>query len=163
MNSRALRILLIVSLVLNVFVIGGLGGAAIMWTRIEAQRPLVGIGRPARLREAARALSPPNRRMLRQTVRVAAQSLRPQAEQARAARREAGRLLVQPEFNRAAFEAALERARTADIAIRTRLEAAVVDAAAKLPVEERITLAEAMNQSGAMRRPREPRQDTDGR
>ncbi|MBV2149870.1 periplasmic heavy metal sensor [Sphingobium sp. AS12] len=163
MSERALRIVLIVSLVLNVFVIGGLVGAAVMWKRVEAQRPLVGIGRPARLREAAQALSPPNRRMLRQTVRAAAQSLRPQAEQARAARREAGRLLVQPKFDRAAFEAALARARTADVTIRTRLETAVVDAAAKLPVEERVALADAMDRSGAMRRPREPRQGCDQR
>lgn len=153
MTGRALRIGLIISLVVNVFVIGGLAGAAIMWQRVETQRPLTGIGRPARLREAAQALSPPNRRALRQAVREAAQSLRPVAEQAREARREAGRLLVQPTFDRAALEAALARARTADIAIRTRLEATVVDAASRLPVEERAALADALDRSGAMRRP----------
>ncbi len=153
MSNRTLRILLIVSLVLNVFVIGGLAGAAIMWQRVETQRPLAGVGRPARLRQAAEALAPENRRMLRQSVRAAALSLRPQAAQARAARREAARLLVQPTFDRAAFEAALARARAADVTIRTRLEGAVIDAASRLPLAEREALAEGLDRSGAMRQP----------
>lgn len=153
MSNRALRILLIVSLVLNVFVIGGLAGAAISWQRVDAQRPLVGVGRPARLRQAAEALSPENRRMVRQSVRAAAYALRPEAARARGARREAARLLVQPAFDRAAFEAALARARAADVAIRTRLEGAMIDAAAQLPRSEREALAAGLDRSGAMRQP----------
>ncbi|MFD2430768.1 periplasmic heavy metal sensor [Sphingobium scionense] len=83
MSSRTLRIVLIVSLILNVFVIGGVVGAAIMWKRVDAQRPLAGIGRPARLRQAVEALAPENRRALRQAVRAAAQSLKPEVERAR--------------------------------------------------------------------------------
>ena len=154
MSSRALRILLIASLVLNVFVVGGLAGAAIMWQRLETQRPLVGLGRPARLRQAADVLAPENRRMLREAVRTAALSSRPQVEQARAARQEAARLLVQPDFDRAAFEAALARARAADLAVRTRLEEAVTDTAARLPFREREALAAALDRSGTLRQPR---------
>ncbi len=155
MASRTLRIVLIVSLTLNVFVIGGLAGAAIMWQRVETQRPLAGIGRPARLRQAAQVLSPENRRMLRQSIRATAQSLRPKVREARAARIEAGRLLVQPELDRAALEAAFAQARAADIAIRTRLESAVIDAAARMPLSEREALVEALDRTGAMRQPRE--------
>jgi uncharacterized membrane protein len=155
MSNRTLHIVLIVSLILNVFVIGGGVGAAVMWKRVETQRPLAGIGRPARLRQAAEALSPEHRRALRQAIRAAAQSLKPQAEQARAARREAGRLLVQPELDRDALDAALGRARAADIAIRTRLEKAVVEVASRLPADQRIALAEGLDRSGTLRRARE--------
>jgi len=159
MASRTLRIVLIVSLALNVFVIGGLAGAAIMWQRAETQRPLPGIGRPARLRQAAEALSPENRRMVRQSIRATAQSLRPKVQEARAARIDTGRLLVQPELDRAALEAAFARARAADIAIRTGLEKAVIDAAARMPQSERERFVEALDRAGAMRQPKDPRQD----
>lgn len=149
MSSRTLHILLVVSLALNVFVVGGLVGAAIMWRQVEAPRPLAGAGRPARLREAAAALAPENRRMLRRAVREAALASRPQAGQARGARREAARLLVEPTFDRAAFDAALARARAADFAIRTRLEGAVTDAAARLPRSEREALAATLGRAGA--------------
>jgi uncharacterized membrane protein len=157
MSSRTLRIVLIVSLILNVFFIGGMVGAAVMWQRVEAQRPLAGIGRPARLRQAAEALAPENRRALRQAVRASAQSLKPEVERAREARREAGRLLIQPELDRAALDAELGRARAADIAIRTGLETAVVEFASRLPADERIALAEGLDRSGTLRRSREAR------
>jgi uncharacterized membrane protein len=157
MSGKTLRILLIVSLFLNVFVIGSVVGAAVMWKRSDTQRPVAGIGRPARLRQAAEALTPPNRRMLRQSVRAAVQSLQPQTERTRAARREARRLLVQPELDRPALEAALAQARNADNAIRARLEAAVVDTASRLSLEEREALAESLDRSGAMRQPLERR------
>jgi uncharacterized membrane protein len=160
MTSRTLRIVLIVSVVLNVFVIGGLAGAAIMWKQAAAERPLVGLGRPARLRQAAQALSPENRRLLRQSIRSAARSLRPQVEQARAARREAARLLLAPEFDRAALESALARARAADLAIRVRLEEAVIDTASRLPLSEREALVEGLDRSGALRQRRAREQDT---
>lgn len=157
MTSRSLRVLLIVSLVLNMFLVGGITGAAIMWSQTEAKRPLNGIGRPARLRLASEALQPDNRRALRQAVRGAVRSVRPQAQRARAARIEAGELLVKPDFDRAAFEAALARARADDLAIRTRLEQSVVVVVATLPVEERAVLAKGLEHSGALRLRRERR------
>lgn len=157
MTGRSLRILLLASLVLNMFLVGGITGAAIMWSRTETQRPLNGVGRPARLRQASEALQPDNRRALRQAVRAAARSVRPQAERARAARIEARDLLTKPDFDRAAFETALARARADDIAIRTRLEQSVVGVVATLPVEERVVLAKGLERSGALRMPRDRR------
>ena len=157
MTSRSLRILLVVSLVLNMFLVGGITGAAIMWSQTETKRPLNGIGRPARLRQASEELQPDNRRALRQAVRGAVGSVRPQAQRARAARIEAADLLVKSEFDRAAFEAALARARADDLAIRTRLEQSVVGVVATLPVGERKVLAKGLEQSGALRMPRNRR------
>lgn len=157
MRGRGLRIALVVSLVLNMFLVGGITGAAIMWSKTETRRPLNGIGRPARLRQASEDLQPDNRRALRQAVRAAARSVRPQARRARAARIEARDLLMKPDFDRAAFEAALARARADDIAIRTRLEQSVVGVVATLPAEERAVLAKGLETSGALRMPRNRR------
>lgn len=145
MKGRGLQILLICSLVFNVFIIGGLSGAAIMWKRADVQRPLIGAGQPARLRQAAMNLSPQYRRELRRTLAETVRTLRPQAEQARAARREAAQLLTEPELDAAGLDAALRRARNTDIAIRTQIEASVVKFAATLPPEERIALGEALS------------------
>jgi uncharacterized membrane protein len=150
MKGRGFQILLICSLILNVFAIGGIVGAAISWRQFELQRPVAaGLGRAGRLREAAMALSQQYRRGLRQTIRETMSGLQPDIEQARVARIEAGRLLVQPRLDRPALQAALNRARAADIAIRVRLENAVVDFVAALPAGERAALARALTQSSA--------------
>jgi uncharacterized membrane protein len=150
-KGRGLQILLICSLVLNVFVIGGIGGAAIMWHRAEAQRPVAagGLGRAGRLRQAAMALSPPYRRELRLTLTETMKDLRPQIQDAREARLEAGRLLDQPKLDGPALKAALDKARSADVAIRTRLETVVADFAARLPGEEREALARGLATGGS--------------
>lgn len=148
MKGRGLHILLICSLVLNIFVIGGLAGAAIVWKRAEAERPLVGAGRAGRLRQAAMNLSPQYRRELRRTIAGTLRTLKPQIEEARAARLEAGRLLVEPEFDQPAFKSALDRARTADLAIRARLEATIAEFAVSLPAEEREALGQGLMRPG---------------
>jgi uncharacterized membrane protein len=144
-KGRGLQILLICSLVLNVFVVGGLAGAAIMWHRVEAQRPMMGgIGRAGRLRQAAMNLSPQYRRELRRRLVGTLQSLQPELAEARAARFEAERLLDQPKLDQAALQASFDRARTADMMIRTRLETAVVQFVAVLPETERSALAQGL-------------------
>jgi uncharacterized membrane protein len=115
-----------------------------MWKRATADRPMNGIGRPARLRQAAEALNPEDRRMLRQALRAAVQELRPEIRKARDARRESGEILLQPVLNRPALEAALARARASDILVRARLEQTVVDVAARLSPAERQALAQAL-------------------
>lgn len=150
MKGRGLQILLICSLVLNVFVIGGIVGAAIMWHRAEAERPVAvgGLGRAGRLRQAAMVLSPPYRRELRFTLIETMKDLRPQIQDAREARLEVGRLLDQPKLDGPTLKAALDKARTADVAIRTRLETVVADFAARLPAEEREALARGLAPGG---------------
>lgn len=144
MKGRGFQILLVCSLVLNVFVLGGAIGAGIMWKRTEVQRPVSGLGRGGRLRAAAQDLPQPYRRELRRTVVETMRTLRPRIREARAARQEAARLLAQPSLDGAALAAALARARAADMAVRTGLEASVVRFAAGLPQHERALLVDAL-------------------
>jgi uncharacterized membrane protein len=158
MKGRGLQVLLICSLVLNVFVIGSIAGAAIMWHRAEAQRPMMGGsgfggGRGGRLRQAAMNLSPQYRRELRRTLVETLQGLQPQIAEARAARIEAGRLLDQPKLDQNALQAALDRGRGADMTIRTRLETALVRFAASLPEAERSALAQGLAMPGSGKEP----------
>jgi uncharacterized membrane protein len=159
-KGRGLQIVLICSLVLNVFVVGGLAGAAMMWHRAEAQRPAMGGpgfagGRAGRLRQAAMNLSPKYRRELRRTVVETLEGLQPQIADARAMRLEASRLLDEPRLDPAALQAALDKARGADMTIRTRLETALVKFAASLPETERSALAQGLAMPGTQegRRP----------
>lgn len=152
MNSRGLQVLLVCSLVLNVFAIGAMAGAAVMWKRADVERPLQGAGQPARLRQAAADLSPGHRREMRRAVVETARELRPQMLAARAARVEARGLLAGPEFDAAAFRMALERARNADFSVRSRIESRLAELAADLPQQERAKLAQALERPRAARR-----------
>jgi uncharacterized membrane protein len=152
-KGRGLQILLICSLVLNVFVVGALAGAAMMWHRVEAQRQIMGGpgfagGRAGRLRQAAMNLSPKYRRELRHTLVETLEGLQPQIAEARAMRLEASRLLDEPRLDKAALQTALDKARGADMTIRTRLESAVVEFAASLPEAERSALAQGLAMPG---------------
>jgi uncharacterized membrane protein len=152
-KGRGLQILLICSLVLNVFVVGGLAGAAMMWHRAQAQRSIMGGpgfagARAGRLRQAAMNLSPKYRRELRRTLIETLEGLQPQIAEARAMRLEASRLLDEPKLDQAALQAALDKARDADMTIRTRLESAVVLFAASLPESERSALAQGLAMPG---------------
>lgn len=152
MTPKALRILLIVSLTLNVFVLGALGGAAFMWQRAERhERPTVAAVGGGRLRLAGERLSPEQRRAFRRALRETRRAAAPVIEQSRDARSEAARLLSEPAVDQEAVKAALARARAADFALRARLEERVVAFAASLPAEEREALAEGLERRAAPR------------
>lgn len=153
MKGRGFQILLVCSLVLNVFVVGGLIGAGVMWKRAELQRPVPGLGRGGRLRAAARDLAQPYRGELRETVVETMRELRPRIREAREARLEAARLFAAPTLDRAALDGALTRARSADMAVRTGLEASVVRFADRLPQAERVRLIEALTRQQPQARP----------
>lgn len=135
--TKRLRIVLIASLVLNLFVVGGLVGGAIMWQRAQVTRPMAALGRPA-IRQAAAALSPEYRKQFRDAFRATAQSLRPQAVAARKARQDVAALLALPGYDGAALDAAIRRSREADMQVRTALEARTMAFMKSLPAEERI-------------------------
>jgi uncharacterized membrane protein len=62
-------------------------------------------------------------------------------------------LLSAPAFDRAAVEGALTGAREADIAVRTRAEAAVVDYAAGLSPADRAVFVQGLARGPTLRRP----------
>lgn len=135
--SKRLRILLILSLVLNLFVVGGVVGSAIMWQRAQVSRPAAALGRPA-LRQAAAALAPDYRRQFRKVFRGTIETLRPDLQAARKARQDVVALLAAQDFDGQALDAAVRRSREADMRVRVALEMRVMAFVKSLPAEQRI-------------------------
>ncbi|MDP9415223.1 MAG: periplasmic heavy metal sensor [Pseudomonadota bacterium] len=155
MTAKAFRTLLIISVMLNVFLVGVIAGGAFMWLRAERPAPTLAADmRGGRLRIAGAGLSPEYRRAFRAALRETRRESRPLILESRAGRQEAARLLSQPVVNRAAVEAALARARAADIALRARLEERVIGFAVALPAEQRKVLAEGLEPRRMRRRER---------
>lgn len=135
--SRRLRLLLILSLVLNLFVFGAIVGGAIIWHRAQQSPPAAALGRPA-IRQAAAALAPEYRRQFRKAFRATAQALRPDVQAAREARQDVAALLSARDYDGQALEAAIRRAREADLRVRVALETRVVAFVQTLPADQRI-------------------------
>lgn len=149
--SGRLRILLVVSAILNVFLIGiGIGvyvtGARI--TPAQAQR------RPApNIWRAAEALPPAERDNFHKMLRDKAAEVQPEMKSVRLARREAMALMSQPNYEPTAVAAALDRARQGEMHARAQIDAAYVEYLTRLTPEQRTAMAEAMvrNRPGAVR------------
>ena len=132
MNPR----LVAASLVLNVFLIGAVAGGA-GW--------LIGKSNPGYSLESAGARLPAaDRKVFRQALREVRRESRAVILDGQAARREAANLLQEPTLDTAALAAALERARNADVTIRTRLEQRIVEFAASSSPQDRQLLADAL-------------------
>ena len=146
------RTLLAASLVLNVFAVGALGGGAFMLFRPGVVRMGPGALPPGPA-AAGRDLPPAERNRFRTTVRAVLGDNRDLVRGAIEARSRAFELFMQPSFDRGAANEALDQARAADFAVRTRLERAELDFAAGLPVEERARLALGLQRTGPLRHP----------
>jgi uncharacterized membrane protein len=149
MNPRSWKILLAASVVTNVFLLGGIAGGAYQWfTAHDAvARP------PARtaLRFATDGLSPERQKQFLAALKAARRDGREEAREGREGRHEVVALLEAPQFDRVALDAALQRTRQADIALRTDVESAVADFATQLTPEERVKFAEGLRQAGQWR------------
>jgi len=142
---NSLRLLLIVSLVLNLFLLSA--GAALVW------RWAHGFGAGGWRGRAVEVLAPEHRRPFRQAMRQTVLGSRDLLAEGRNARADAAAHFVEPAFDAAKIKADLARARAADVALRGRIEERVVDFAGNLPVEERARLAEVLKR-GPFRQPR---------
>jgi uncharacterized membrane protein len=141
MKRRGLLIALIVSLAVNLFVLGGLTGAMMMgWGR---HRPPP--GGPPRLAAVGAALDPAQRDAWQATIRRAAQASSAKVQEARALRRDAWRGLSAEQIDTQAIIAQLNRSRTLELQARSEMDRAVLGFAATLPAEERRKLAEAFS------------------
>jgi uncharacterized membrane protein len=135
MSPRTLKILCAVSVLLNMFLIGGgIGGLA--WLH---SRPAV-----AGLRAAGGDLPRQQRKAFRSAVRDARLEMRPTALEGRQARAEATTLLRAPTLDQGALNAALARVRASDIAIRTHVEERIVAVAGTFSPADRAILADGM-------------------
>lgn len=137
--KRRFVVLLAVSLVLNVFLLGLIGGSLWYWTRDSG----MGFRNGWRSR-VAESLTEPQARALHQAIHATFQEAMPALRQGRAARAEAQRLFVQPQFDAAAIDAKLDQALASDMALRTKLEHRMVEFAATLPQDRRAKMAEAL-------------------
>ena len=139
MSEASLKRRLLASLLLNLFLIGGIAGGAWHWWTASAT-----MQQPRGLRYAADQLSAEQRRNYLIGLRNARDEVNIPIRDAREGRREALRLLGASQFDSATVSAALARTREADMAARTRVETAVVDFAASLPPEDRRKLADGL-------------------
>ncbi|MDD1966465.1 periplasmic heavy metal sensor [Pseudomonas sp. NPDC090203] len=135
------KTLLIASVLTNVFLIGGLAGGWYQWSnRPHPPRSVVQHGLHQALAQLPEARRHQLRRLLRET-RAQNQALIVASRQAHA---DVVQRLQSAALDRDALDADLDRARTADISLRTRVDATLADFAATLPADERQKLAEAM-------------------
>ncbi|TPK37648.1 periplasmic heavy metal sensor [Mesorhizobium sp. B2-5-4] len=131
------RNLIIASVVLNVFLAGALAGGAV-WIRSGKS------GQGYSLEAAGGRLPDQERMLFRKALREVRRESRQAILDGQQARREAADLLRQPVVDTAALSAALERARNADIAVRTRLEQRIIEFAAAGSAADRAVLAEGL-------------------
>jgi len=142
--NKPLKTLLVVSLLLNVFLVGGMAGGLYQWLGHNRAQPLA-VAEPQRgLRQALVQLPDVSRRQLRQLLRQTRIDSQPLLLAGRQARLDVVERLQQPSLDRNALDADLSRAREADSALRARVETALADFAAGLSLEDRQKLADSL-------------------
>jgi len=155
--SGGMKLLLGVSLVLNVFLLGAAASAAFFGKRwIHEHNQL---GQPSPLTIAARSLDPAAHETLKTRMRAEALVVRPDLLAAREARRQAAELAAAPTFDRAAVAAKLAEARTDETRARVALEGTLLDVMQSLTPDQRAKLAPALKG----RPPKPARHPHDGR
>ena len=152
MNGRSWKVVLVASLVLNVFLLGAIVGGAYQWfAERGAHAPVLAQQRA--LRFAAQTLSAERQQAFIDGLKTARREGRQFAREGREGRREVLRLLAAPQLDRTALDAALARTRAADTNLRALVERSVADFAATLSPEERARFAESLKLRGQWREP----------
>ncbi len=145
--TTRLKTVLIVSLVLNIFLLGAISGGTYRW--VAKQKAEV-VAQQRGLRFAAAELPQARRDQLREALRQTRRDSLPLIINARSGRLDVVQALAAPQFDRAALDAALARTREADMAVRARVETTVADFANTLTPEERLKLVDALQQHGPL-------------
>ena len=148
MPATRLKTLLIVSVVLNVFLLGAIAGGTYRW--MEKQKADV-IAQQRGLRFAAAELPEARRDQLRDALRQTRRDSLPLIIGARSGRLDVVQALAAPQFDRNALDAALARTREADVAVRARVEGTVAEFASTLTPDERLKLVDALERHGPLR------------
>jgi uncharacterized membrane protein len=148
MPTTRLKTLLIVSLVLNIFLLGAIAGGTYRWM---AKQKADVVAQQRGLRFAAAELSGDRQDQLRQSLRQTRRESLQEIIDARAGRIAVVQALAAPQFDRAALDAALARTRAADVAVRAQVEATVAEFASTLTPDERLKLVDALEQHGPLR------------
>ena len=151
MNDVSLKRWLVTSLVLNVFIVGGVAGGAARWWFTE--RSVTAAEPPRGLRHAADDLPAEQRRSFLVGLRNARRAVAEPLQAAREGRQEVLRLMREPRFKADAVAQTLAKTRAADMAARERFEAAVVDFATTLSPPDRQKLADGLARRSAQTSP----------
>jgi uncharacterized membrane protein len=156
MNGR-LKLALAVSVTLNVFILGAVGGVLYSNARSPTGMAMIGARHGGPLGHAGDALNPADRAAFDRMLHDHIDAARPLLQDARGARREVlDRLSAQP-FDRAAAGAALARAGDDELKARTAIEDGILDFAATLDPQEREKLALSLRLGGPFHRGGRPR------
>jgi uncharacterized membrane protein len=146
MTTRSLKPWLFVSILLNVFLIGGVGGGLYHW--MANARPAEVVVNQHGLRQAMVKLPPERRRELRQLLRRNRDDSQPLIMAGREARLGVIKQLEAPSLDREALLAELAKAREADMALRALVDVTLAQFANTLPQDERQQLVEALYRRG---------------
>jgi uncharacterized membrane protein len=138
-----------------VFLLGGIAGGAYQWFATHDNVAKAPQQRTA-LRFATDGLSSERQKQFLDGLKEARRDGKDYAREGREGRHEVLALLAAPQFDRTALDAALQRTRAADIALRTEVEDSVANFATTLTPDERVKFAEGLKQAGNWREPPPP-------
>jgi uncharacterized membrane protein len=139
--SRGLKIVLALSVLLNVFLVGADVAAVLKWRRLMDEGTL---RQPTQLAIAARTLDPKMHADLRSFMRAKDASIKPDFDAGRADRAQAAAIAAKPNFDRAAVSALLAKARAEEATGHAKADEAVLDFMATMPADQRAKLAEGL-------------------
>jgi len=139
--SPRMKLLLIVSLALNLFAIGSAAGALIMGVHLGGRPPIPFSNTSMR---APPLLQPEKGAALRVKLRAAAEAGAADRRASRQARREAAELMARDPYDAPAVAAAFARSRASDTAARARIEAALVEGLQVIDAPDRATIGAQM-------------------
>jgi uncharacterized membrane protein len=143
MRARWLVIGLVVSVALNLFLIGAGAGVIALGARM-AREAAAGAPRSIGLVLASQGLPQPERRNFRLMLRDVRNEVKADGDHSLALRRDAWGALADPNPDPAAIEQKLQQSRQIDIGVRTHVEQRVVAYAMKMPAPARAIFAAGM-------------------
>ena len=141
MRSRWLIVGLVVSIALNLFLLGA--GVGIVALGLRIARDNAG-ARPAAYFWATGAMSQPARRDTRRALLALRDQVRPDVQRSRALRVQGWNGLAAAKPDPAAIKGALAQSRQIDIGVRAKVEEGIVDHVAQLPPADRAAYAAGM-------------------
>lgn len=150
MSERTRTVVLVISLALNVFLVGAAVGGAYMWHASGPHRS--GMSARGGLGVAADTLPVDERKTFRQNLIQVRKEAASDIVAARSGRLKLAQLMLAEPLNRQAIDAQLAAIRQSDMALRAKLEKAVIDFAQTLTPAERKSFVDGLRGHGAMLR-----------
>ena len=143
MRPRWLIVGLVVSVAMNLFLVGL--GAGVITFGLNMARENAAV-RPAAFFWAASGMAQPARRDTRRMLLSLRDQVRPDLQRSRALRLQAWNGLAAAKPDAAAIKAGLAQSRQIDIAVRSKVEDAIVDHVAQLTPADRAAYADGISQ-----------------